>query len=84
MNGLTWLGYEVILTNDQKIAALLIAGLFALFARFCGRPLWMCGVAACAFYGATLLYIISENTMYQIKSEFCTKHPEINRCGGYP
>lgn len=80
---MTWLGYEIILTNDQKIAALIFAVLFALFGRWCGRPWALCVVVVPVVYLMACLYSINENAMYQLKAEFCAKHPEVEHCAAY-
>ena len=77
---MTWLGYEVIITSDQKLVALLFAVGFSLFGRLFGNALWKCLVGGCVIYVLYIGLIINESAMDQIKAEFCMKHPEIDRC----
>lgn len=80
---MTWLGYAIIITNEQKVWALFMALGFAMFGCFCGRPLWMCLVVIPIIYVVGVVYAINENAMYQIKAEFCDKHHEMDRCAPY-
>ena len=81
---MTWLGYEIVLTNDQKVWALLIAMIFALFGRIVGgKSLAVCLAIIPFIYVLCVVYAINENAMYQLKAEFCDKHREIDRCAPY-
>ena len=78
---MTWLGYEIILTSDQKIWALVVALIFALFTRFYGgrSPLVSLSIFPVVFLVACL-FAINENAVFQIKADFCAKHHEVDRC----
>ena len=80
---MTWLGYEIILTNDQMIGALVVAVLFALFGRWCGRTWALCAMVVPVIFLLACVYAINENAMHQLKAESCAKHPEIDRCAVY-
>ena len=80
---MTWLGYEVIITNDQKLFALFFTLGMMVFGRVCGSALWKCLIAGLVTYPICIGYIINENAMSQIKAEFCGKHPELERCHPY-
>lgn len=77
---MTWLGYDVVLDDGQRVGAVVIALIFMVFGRVCGRPLWMCLTAGLLIYVLALCYAVNENAMEQLKSDFCERHPETSIC----
>ena len=77
---MTWLGYKIILTDAQFTWAVFVAIFFYIFGMACGRPPKMCLMVMLAAFPLACIYAVNDNAMFQIKAEFCAKHPEIDRC----
>lgn len=66
---MTWLGYPIIFTNEQKVGVIVVTVLFFAFGVWNRRPAWMCFVGAILVGICAIGYAINDNAMQQLRSE---------------